>query len=103
MIALLRARASALNSPLASGGTPGLTTSQSLTPPRLVMPGLDLEAVYRIDELPLPGRRPIGPNRQLPEWFADGTELTGRTLGASGIQLPGIHPETAILLHLQRT
>ena len=79
-----------------------LTTDLSLTPPPLVLPGLDADATYRVEPLTLPGRRPIGPNRELPPWWAEGATLSGRALAASGVQLPALHPETAVLLHLRR-
>lgn len=79
-----------------------LTTGLSLTPGPLVLPGLDVDTRYRIEFLPLPGGRPIGPNRSVPGWFESGAELSGRALAASGVQLPALHPETAILLHVHR-
>lgn len=79
-----------------------LTTGPSLTPPPLRVPGLDPGHRYRVDRLTLPGRRPHGPERTPPTWWADGVELTGRGLATVGLQLPALHPETAILLHLRR-
>jgi alpha-galactosidase len=72
-----------------------VTTALSLTPPPLLLPGLDHDATYRIETLPLPGRRPIGPNRELPDWFTGGADLSGRALASIGLQLPALHPETA--------
>ena len=77
-----------------------VATGLSLTPPPLTLPGLDPDAVYRVEPLPLPGQRPIGPNRDLPRWWADGVDLSGRALAAAGVQLPALHPETAILIHV---
>jgi alpha-galactosidase len=79
-----------------------VTTAPSLTPPPLLLPGLDHDATYHIETLPLPGRRPIGPNRELPDWFTGGADLSGRALASIGLQLPALHPETAVLLHLRR-
>ena len=80
-----------------------LTTGVSLTPPPLVLPGLEPDDRYRIEALPLPGGRALGPNRELPGWFDHGADLSGRALAAIGVQLPALHPETAILLHLLRS
>jgi alpha-galactosidase len=68
-----------------------------------VLPGLDPDARYRLEELPLPARRPIGPNRDVPVWWAQGVVLSGRALASTGVQLPALHPESAVLLHLHRT
>ena len=79
-----------------------LTTGFSLTPPPLVLPGLDPDTRYRVEVLALPGGRSVGPNRSLPDWFDHGADLSGRALAATGVQLPALHPETAILLHIHR-
>jgi alpha-galactosidase len=80
-----------------------LTTSTSLTPPSLTLPGLDPDASYRVAPVPVAGRTFSGPSRTVPSWFADGARVSGRSLAASGLQLPAMHPETAVLIHLQRT
>jgi alpha-galactosidase len=76
-----------------------LTSALSLTPPPFLLPGLDPTRSYCITRLAVPDH-PSGPNRRVPAWLADGVTLTGAQLGAHGIQLPAIHPESAILLHL---
>lgn len=76
-----------------------LTTAISLTPPPLLLPGLDPERVYRIEHLALPGTR-LGPARTTPAWWRTGIELTGAALAVTGLQLPSLHPESALLLHL---
>jgi alpha-galactosidase len=78
-----------------------LTTTASLTPPPLRLPGLDYEAIYRIDHLRIPGER-WGPARVQPTWLLSGVELTGRQLAAHGVQPPTMHPESALLLKLTR-
>jgi alpha-galactosidase len=77
-----------------------LATGSSLTPPPLVLPGLDPDTSYLVEQLVVPGRRPIGPNRVLPDWVDGGVRLSGRALGSVGLQLPALHPETAVLIHL---
>jgi hypothetical protein len=37
-----------------------------------------------------------------PGWLADGVELTGRQLAAHGIRPPVLHPESAVLISLER-
>ena len=67
-----------------------------------MLPGLDPDTRYHVEVLALPGARSLGPNRELPDWFDDGADLSGRALAASGVQLPALHPETAVLLHVHR-
>jgi alpha-galactosidase len=74
-------------------------SAPSLTPPPLLVPGLEPTRRYRVVHLPLPGER-RGMNLSMPAWHAEGVTLTGGLLGSTGLQLPALHPETAILLHL---
>jgi alpha-galactosidase len=76
-----------------------LTTSTSLIPPPLQLPGLDADISYRVEHLPLPGGV-LGPVRELPAWWETGAVLSGRALSTVGLQLPPLHPESAVLLHL---
>ncbi len=78
-----------------------VSTSMSLTPPPLRLPGLDPAARYRVEHLSLPGEQ-SGPNRSRPYWLDAGSELTGTQLANHGVQLPAMHPETALVLHLRR-
>ena len=78
-----------------------VATSPGLTPPPLRLPGLDPERHYRVEHVALPRERP-GPNRTAPAWWSDGLTATGRDLATVGLQLPALHPESAVLLHLQR-
>ncbi|MEP2370602.1 MAG: alpha-galactosidase [Ilumatobacter sp.] len=79
-----------------------LTTASSLTPPPLRMPGLDPDARYRVEHLPIPGER-WGAARVQPAWLSGGIALTGRQLAVHGVQPPVLHPESAVLLTLTRT
>ncbi|MFT7327787.1 MAG: alpha-galactosidase, partial [Ilumatobacter sp.] len=78
-----------------------LTTAPSQTPPPLRLPGLDVDAVYRIEHLGIPYER-WGAARTQPGWLADGVFLTGRQLAAHGVQPPTLHPESAVLFKLTR-
>jgi len=69
-----------------------LASGMSLLPPPLRLPGLDLAASYRIDQVPLPGAQVV--------WQHSGIELTGTQLAHHGLQLPRLHPESGLLLHL---
>ena len=71
----------------------------SLTPPPFRLPGLDDARRYHVAHVPLPGER-SGPNRVRPVWFDEGVDTTGARLAQLGLQLPAMHPETAVLLHL---
>ncbi len=76
-----------------------IATAISLTPPPLLLPGLDPDRRYRVERLHLPGER-LGPGRTQPAWCVEGTTMTGATLASIGIQPPVMHPETAVLIHL---
>lgn len=78
-----------------------LTTAPSQTPPPLRMPGLDLEASYRVHHLAIPYER-WGAARIQPEWLREGVTLTGRQLAFHGVQPPVLHPESAVLFTLTR-
>ena len=78
-----------------------LATSPSLTASPLRLPGLDPDARYRVEHLPvLPVRG--GTSHTQPAWFTEGVTLTGAQLAAHGIRPPTLHPESAVLLHLTR-
>ncbi len=78
-----------------------LTTAPSPTPSPLRVPGLDPEASYRVEHLPIPGETG-GAARVQPAWMNDGATLTGRQLAVHGIQPPILHPESAVLFTLTR-
>ena len=76
-------------------------TDSALSPQPLRLPGLDPDAVYRIERVPLPDERvERGPARVQPKWLRDGIRLTGRQLAITGLQPPVMHPESALLIHL---
>ena len=79
-----------------------LRSALSLTPPPLRLPGLAPARRYRVEHLRLPGER-FGPNRTAPAWIDAGATLTGAELARIGVQLPALHPESAILLHVRAT
>jgi alpha-galactosidase len=76
-----------------------LTTAPSLTPPPLLVPGLDPDRSYMVEHLALPGEVWDRERRQ-PAWLAGGITLTGRQLAAHGLQPPTLQPESAILITL---
>jgi len=76
-----------------------VATAPSLTPPPLLLPGLDPDRSYHVARLPLPGEQ-RGPGRTAPAWCEHGVTSTGAALAHIGIQLPVLHPESAILIHL---
>jgi alpha-galactosidase len=76
-----------------------VATALSLTPPPLLLAGLDSNRSYRVQRLALPGER-FGPARTQPAWLTTGTEMSGADLGSVGLQIPSLHPESAILIHL---
>lgn len=78
-----------------------LTTAPSQTPPPLRMPGLDLDASYRVEHLAIPYER-WGAARIQPAWLRDGVTLTGRQIAFHGVQPPVLHPESAVLFTLTR-
>ena len=78
-----------------------LTSAARQTPPPLRLPGLDADAVYRIEHLGIPFEG-WGAARVQPAWLHDGVELPGRQLAAHGVQPPTLHPESAVLFKLTR-
>jgi alpha-galactosidase len=78
-----------------------LATAASLTPPALRLPGLDPDGRYLVEHVPLPGER-WGMALTQPAWLTDGIEVSGRQLAAHGIRPPVLHPESAVLISLQR-
>ncbi len=69
-----------------------LTTSAAAVPARLRLPGLAADMRYRIEQVALPGARAV--------WAGSGVVLSGAQLAAVGVQLPALHPESGLLLHL---
>ena len=79
-----------------------LVTADAHAPSPLRLPGLDAAARYRVTHVPLPGEGSLGSARRQPAWLTEGVTLTGRQLAAHGLQLPALHPETALLVQLAR-
>jgi len=78
-----------------------MTTAFSLTPPPLLLPGLDPNRAYRVERLDLPGASSRQPGRTLPAWCEPGGVIaTGAALAAVGLQIPAMNPDSAVLIHL---
>jgi alpha-galactosidase len=73
-------------------------TAPSLLHDRLRVPGLEPLMRYHVSVLHAPD--PLGPARRQPEWIRSGVDLSGRELARLGLQLPVLHPESALLLSL---
>ena len=84
-----------------SSRSPNSRTAPSQTPPPLRMPGLDLDARYRIEHW-VSRTETWGSARIQPGWLSDGVTLTGRQLAFHGVQPPVLHPESAMLFSLTR-
>ena len=68
-------------------------------PGRARLPGLDPDRTYRVEPVPLAGG-PAMLQAEPPGWYPDGATLTGRALAASGLQLPVLLPEQALVLRV---
>jgi alpha-galactosidase len=76
-----------------------LASSPTEAPPPVRLRELDAQRRYRVTTVPLAG----GPSAQEtapPPWAADGIVLTGQLLMTVGLQMPVLHPEQALILHL---
>jgi alpha-galactosidase len=76
-----------------------LASSPTEVPPSVQLRGLEPGRRYRVEPVPLAG----GPSAQeiaSPPWAADGIVLTGQVLMAVGLQMPVLHAEQAIIVHL---
>lgn len=75
-----------------------LTASPVATPPRLRLPGLDADRVYRLEPVQL-GAPAHAVQDAPPAWWQAGSiEVTGRALAEFGVPVPLLAPEQAILL-----
>ena len=63
-------------------------------PGRVRLPGLAPNALYRVQTVH-PGD---GPHGVQPPWTHDGVVLTGRVLGAVGVEAPSLDPDRSVLL-----
>lgn len=75
-----------------------IATSQGLPAGTVRIPGLDPQRRYRVERLALDDR-PLGKAKRQPRWL-DGVTVQGDQLAGSGLTLPVLNPETALLLHL---
>jgi alpha-galactosidase len=66
-------------------------------PGRVRLPGLDPEAVYRVEPLP-PGDATEGPGGYALPWWRTGLRLRGRALAEVGVQAPNLFPERLVLV-----
>jgi len=76
-----------------------LASSPTEVPPPARLTGLEPGRLYRVAAVPLAG----GPSAQeiaAPPWAAAGIVLTGQVLMRVGLQMPVLHPEQALVLHL---
>jgi len=76
-----------------------LASSPTEVPPPVLLSGLEPGRRYRVVPVPLAG----GPSAQeiaSPRWAEDGIVLTGEVLMRAGLQMPVLHPEQAMILHL---
>jgi len=76
-----------------------LASSPTEVPPPVQLAGLDSGRRYRVTTVPLAG----GPSTQqvaAPPWEAATIVLTGQVLMRVGLQMPVLHPEQAVILHL---
>jgi alpha-galactosidase len=81
-----------------------LASSAAETWPPARLPGLDLEASYRIERLDT-GGEPFVVQQEPPGWWPEAAAtavLPGAFLGEVGLALPVLAPEQALVLHLVR-
>ena len=77
-----------------------VATSEHLVSEPLRVRGLDSRRHYRVEtaDLALLRTMAFGPALKQPGWIEHGVEATGRQLAEIGLQLPVLHPESAILI-----
>jgi alpha-galactosidase len=68
-------------------------------PPRARLRGLDPDRAYRVTPVQ-PGAAPSG-LRTPPWWSVEGTVVPGAVLERVGLQVPAVHPEQSVVLHLE--
>ena len=75
-----------------------LAASPAATPPRLRLPGLDPDRVYRLEPVALGDPAHVVQDAA-PAWWQSGSiDITGRALAEFGVPVPLLAPEQAILL-----
>ena len=78
-----------------------LTSGATEVPGAARLPGLDPERMYRVEPVLLAGG-PLMLHATPPPWLeAGGITLSGRALATTGLQMPVLAPEQALLLELQ--
>ncbi|HET8958149.1 MAG TPA: alpha-galactosidase [Microcella sp.] len=75
-----------------------LTASPVATPPRLRLPSLASDRVYRLEAIEVGGPAHVVQDAPPAWWQAGSIELTGRALAEFGVPVPLLAPEQAILL-----
>jgi len=79
-----------------------LGTSVWSPPGPVRLPGLDPQALYRLETLPAPELPRFGPKRSTVPWWDSPPQLSGRVLGVIGIQAPAQFPEHSVIIHAVR-
>ena len=80
-----------------------LMESSDYGPPGMLrLDGLDPDATYRVEPLPLSRRVVDAYYFAPPPWWADGLTATGRMLGAHGFQVPEVPPDAPLLFTVTR-
>lgn len=80
-----------------------LNASASLVTPPLVIPGLVPDREYRVELVSMvpDGDGLVGPPESRPAWaLGRSVSLTGRQLATSGLPMPLVRPESAVVVHL---
>jgi alpha-galactosidase len=77
-----------------------LHTTVRAQPGRIRIPGLDPDAVYRIEPIELSASALVKTASGAPSWWTEPTTVTGRALSNIGLQAPMLYPEQALLFRL---
>ncbi len=78
-----------------------LVTDAAARPAPMRIDGLDPDMVYTVKRITFGGDLAPGKNKATPPWLDEGVSATGRLLHQVGLQLPAMHPESTLLLHLR--
>ncbi|MDP9395888.1 MAG: alpha-galactosidase [Actinomycetota bacterium] len=77
-----------------------LDTSAAAQPGRIRLPGLDPDAVYRVEPVEMSAAALVQTRSGHPSWWTDPPVATGRLLETVGLQGPMLYPEQALLFRL---
>jgi alpha-galactosidase len=77
-----------------------LASGTTTSPGRVTLPGLPPDTWFTVRPVAPDGLPPSTALVQVP-WLADGARLSGRALREVGVQIPPLHPEQALVLHLK--